>query len=102
MTYPASFPKRGFTLLELLIAIAIFAVLAAMAYGGLNTVLSSSRYAAIQVERLTRIQTAVTTISRDLVQVVNRSIRDEYGDKQLSFLGGGVARQARVRIYPWR
>ncbi|MGH8772628.1 MAG: PulJ/GspJ family protein, partial [Burkholderiales bacterium] len=32
---------RGFTLLELLVALAIFALLSAIAYGGLNAVLDS-------------------------------------------------------------
>ena len=35
---------EGFTLLELLIAVAVFAVLSALAYGGLNNVLLTSRY----------------------------------------------------------
>lgn len=85
----SSHTESGFTLLELLVAIAIFAVLAAMAYGGLNTILNTSHYAAIQVERLTRIQFAVATLSRDFFQVADRQIRDEYGDQQLSFLAGG-------------
>jgi general secretion pathway protein J len=32
---------RGFTLLELLIAVAVFAVVSALAYGGLQAVLSA-------------------------------------------------------------
>ncbi|OYV28342.1 MAG: hypothetical protein B7Z82_02800 [Halothiobacillus sp. 20-54-6] len=34
--------QTGFTLLELLVAIAIFALVAVMAYGGLNTVIMQS------------------------------------------------------------
>ena len=33
--------RRGFTLLELLVAVAIFAVLSAMAYGGLSNVIAN-------------------------------------------------------------
>ncbi|CAK0746046.1 general secretion pathway protein J [Gammaproteobacteria bacterium] len=81
---------QGFTLLELLVAIAIFAVLAAMAYAGLNSVLSTSHHAARQVERLAKVQIAVATISRDFTQLAMRTIRDEYGDPQPAFLASGL------------
>ena len=83
-------PTRGFTLLELLVAIAVFAILAVVAYGGLNTMLNLSHRATLQTERLTKIQTAVMILSQDFNQIVNRPIRDEFGDTQPSFLGGGM------------
>ncbi|CAK0760982.1 Type II secretion system protein J [Gammaproteobacteria bacterium] len=86
----ASQKTKGFTLLELLLAISIFAVLSALAYGGLNTVLKTSHYVSIQVDRLLEVQAAVTILSRDFAQVVDRSPRDEYGDPRVSFLGGGL------------
>ena len=39
MTRPAHTNTRGFTLLELLISLVIFGLIAAMAYSGLNNVL---------------------------------------------------------------
>ncbi len=85
-------PARGFTLIELLVAIGIFAVLAVIAYGGLNTMLSLSHHATLQAIRLIRIESAVNTLSQDLAQVVDRPIRDEYGDAQPSF----IARNTRT------
>jgi len=79
----------GFTLLELLVAMAIFAVLAALSYGGLDTVLNTSRYTTIQVERFQQLQSAILMISRDLTQLADRPIRDEYGDLRASFVMGG-------------
>ncbi|MHB8746444.1 MAG: PulJ/GspJ family protein, partial [Gammaproteobacteria bacterium] len=35
--------QRGFTLLELLVAVGVFAVMAVMAYGGLKSVLDSRK-----------------------------------------------------------
>ncbi len=82
--------QGGFTLMELLVAIAIFAILAVMAYGGLENVLEISHHATAQVARLTNIQSAVSLLSQDLTQVIDRPVRDEYGDMRPSFLGGSA------------
>jgi general secretion pathway protein J len=74
--------SRGFTLLELLIAVAVFAVLSALAYGGLNNVLLTSRYAQEDAERLAALQLAMRYLQRDVEQAIGRQIRDQYGDPQ--------------------
>ena len=73
------FPK-GFTLLELLIAIAVFAVMSAMAYGGLRSVISNSAHSKTELERIHAVQYAMSVMSRDLTQIVSRNIRDEFGN----------------------
>jgi prepilin-type N-terminal cleavage/methylation domain-containing protein len=60
---------RGFTLLELLIAVAIFAVIGVMAYGGLQAVLAQQVIARDNADRFREIQFAVQQLSRDLYQV---------------------------------
>lgn len=72
--------QTGMTLLELLIAVAVFAVLATLAYGGLNTVLETSRSAQDEMARLAEVQRAMARISADIEQMANRSVRDNYGD----------------------
>ncbi|HEY0720396.1 MAG TPA: type II secretion system minor pseudopilin GspJ [Gammaproteobacteria bacterium] len=74
--------SRGFTLIELLVAIMIFSVLAAMAYGGLRSVLTSERAIDEASQRLAAIQQTMLFISRDLAQISGRGIRDQYGDQQ--------------------
>ncbi len=81
--------QRGFTLLELVVAIAIFGLMAAMAYGGLNSVLNTRDHADHQADRLAEIQKAFTIIGRDITQAVNREARDNYGSETLPLLGGG-------------
>ena len=73
---------RGFTLLELLVALSIFAVVSVLAYGGLRSVLSAREHANIQTERLAALQLAVQMLSRDIEQTVQRGVRDPFGDKQ--------------------
>lgn len=71
---------RGFTLLELLIAVAIFAVVGVMAYGGLQAVLTQQVIARGNADRFREIQFAVQQVSRDLYQLQPRPVREELGD----------------------
>lgn len=72
--------KRGFTLLELLVALSIFSVLSVMAYGGLQTVITTKEATQKSADRIAEIQLLMMRISSDLRQAVPRKIRDEYGD----------------------
>lgn len=79
---------RGFTLLELVVAIAIFGLMSAMAYGGLNSVLNTRDHADRQADRLAEVQKAFTLMGRDVTQAVNREVRDNYAGEMLPLLGG--------------
>jgi len=79
-------PQAGFTLLEIIVAVAVFAVMAAMAYGGLNTVLDTRERAMKHNQRTAQIQIAVSHLSRDLEQFATRGIRDQFGDRQAAFI----------------
>jgi general secretion pathway protein J len=70
---------RGFTLLELLIAISVFAVLAAVAYGGLRTVLESKQRLDVRLQAFGQLQTVFFMLRRDIEQAVMRAVRDEGG-----------------------
>ena len=72
--------SSGFTLLELLIAITIFAILSTAVYGGLNSVLKSREVTARAAEDLQKLQLAVSIMQRDFTQLLNLNVRDEYGD----------------------
>ncbi len=74
--------QKGFTLLELLIASIIFAIMAIMAYGGLDNVLENSKSSQQALKRLQQIQQSISVLNRDLSQIIPRAIRDEYGNTQ--------------------
>lgn len=78
----------GFTLLELLVAMAVFAVLAVMAYQGLSAVLTTRAAVERQADRLRELQTAWLLIGRDLQQTSPRWIRDELGSELVPIKGG--------------
>ena len=74
--------QQGFTLLELLIASIIFAIMAIMAYGGLDNVISNSQASKQALKRLQQVQQTVSVLNRDFRQLIPRPIRDEFGNTQ--------------------
>lgn len=82
---------HGFTLLELLIAVSIFAILAVVAYGALSTVLSTRARAGVQIQHLRQLQMAYVMMQRDVEQAVQRGVRDNFGDPEPAMLGGNDA-----------
>lgn len=73
---------RGFTLLELLVVIMIFAVFSLMAYGGLDSVLKTRAGVEDAMEKTASVQKAYVKARDDFQQVRNRPARDGYGDAQ--------------------
>jgi len=68
---------QGFTLLEMLVAIIIFALLSLAAYQILQGVLRSGEISKIHSERLTELQRAMLIIEQDFTQIVARKSRQE-------------------------
>ena len=58
---------QGFTLLELLIAVAIFALIGAMAYGGLQQVLVQQQRTGQQSQRLSDLQKSYLIMQRNRI-----------------------------------
>lgn len=79
---------RGFTLLELLISLSIFALIGVMAYSGLQTVMKQQHSTEAASQRLADLQKAYRIMRRDLEQIVSRKIRNEYGDTVDELVGG--------------
>lgn len=95
--------QSGFTLLELLVAIGIFALLAAMGYGGLNNVMTARKITTQHAERLSQLQMAFLWLGRDIEQTVDRPIRDEYAQVQPAMLGVETGRyQLELTRTGWR
>lgn len=66
---------RGFTLLELLVAMAIFGLIGVGAYTGLFAVLDAREATRAQSERLAGVQYAVDAMVEDLRQAIDRPVR---------------------------
>ncbi|PTQ88283.1 type II secretion system minor pseudopilin GspJ [Agitococcus lubricus] len=73
-------PHRGFTLLELLVAIAIFAILGIGSYRLLASTIQTRDVAKVHDTALQDLQRAMTVLNRDISQAVARPVRNEFGD----------------------
>ncbi len=69
----------GFTLLELMVAISIFAIISLLTMGGLSNILDTQAHTEKSLQRLTHMQMVFTIMSRELRQISLRPVRDEYG-----------------------
>lgn len=74
--------QGGFTLLEMLVAITIFAVVSAMVYGGQVAVLKAKAVTERQALHLKQLQLAMLMLERDIGQHLLRPVRDDYGTSQ--------------------
>ena len=70
---------RGFTLIEVLVALAIFGVLSALAYMTLGQTLNNSDMLTERMDRLQSIQRTVNYLSTELLQAAPRPIRADLG-----------------------
>ncbi|MEQ8661111.1 MAG: type II secretion system minor pseudopilin GspJ [Gammaproteobacteria bacterium] len=71
--------QHGFTLLELLLAIAIFAVLSVLAYGGLRHVITLDAGLRVASTRHAEVELALLLLEQDFREAVPRGVRDELG-----------------------
>ncbi|MES2488461.1 MAG: type II secretion system minor pseudopilin GspJ [Pseudomonadota bacterium] len=78
---------RGFTLLELIVVIAIFGLMSVMAYGGLSSVLKTRVHVEKSLERTGEYQKAFMRMRNDFQQVHYRAVRDGFGTTQPAFIG---------------
>ncbi len=70
---------RGFTLLELLVALFVFAVLAALGYTAITQALDNRDRIRAQQQRLGELQTAMRVLVQDFTQLAPRPVRDLTG-----------------------
>jgi general secretion pathway protein J len=70
-----SYNNEGFTLLEVLIAIAIFSLISLSSFTIFDTVLSADETAKQHSERHNELQRAFIILERDITQIARRSVR---------------------------
>jgi general secretion pathway protein J len=74
---------RGFTLIEVVIAMFIAAIMFAIGYGAINQALRDRDALNVSQERVTEIQLGMRVVAQDFAQVIPRPARDTSGTGQL-------------------
>ncbi len=72
--------SSGFTLIEVLVAMAIFGVMSMLAYMTLGQTLANAEMLTERIDRLQAVQRTVRFLSNDLLQAAPRPVRLELGD----------------------
>jgi general secretion pathway protein J len=75
--------SHGFTLIEVLVAMAVFAVMTVLAYQSLGQTLANAEMLNKRMDRLQAIQRTMRYLSNDLSSASPRPVRSELGDNYL-------------------
>ncbi|MGB5166383.1 MAG: type II secretion system minor pseudopilin GspJ [Woeseiaceae bacterium] len=78
--------RNGFTLIEVLVALALFGILSALAFMTVSQTLANSDMLNERMDRLQAIQRTIRFLSSDLMQAAPRPVRDELGQTQMNAL----------------
>lgn len=78
---------RGFTLIELVVAVAIFAAIAGIAYSSVAALIRARERLELAEANLRALQTSVSNFERDLRSAVARPVREAYGDARPALIG---------------
>lgn len=81
---------RAFTLIEILIALFIFAIIGVIAAMSLHGLLRTQRELKKSDNQIMQLQMAMVMMRRDIAQMMNRPIRDSNGNVEPAFLAVGV------------
>lgn len=71
---------RGFTLIEMMVALAVFAVVGMIGSRLVSEVLHHQEVSMERGERLSELHRALQILQRDVLAVANRGVRDQLGD----------------------
>jgi prepilin-type N-terminal cleavage/methylation domain-containing protein len=83
--------QRGFTLIELMVAVFITAIVLSMGYGAVNQALNNHEALDARQERLLAVQTTMRLLTQDFTQLAPRPVRQPLGDGWLPALLAGTS-----------
>lgn len=84
--------SRGFTLIEIMVAIVLFGILSILAYQALGQTISNADLLGQRMDRLQSIQRTMQMFGRDVVQAVPRPVRDPVGGSYIPSMRADLSR----------
>ncbi|MBT8446668.1 MAG: type II secretion system minor pseudopilin GspJ [Gammaproteobacteria bacterium] len=82
----------GFTLIELVVALGIFAVMSSIAFGAIRTVINTRAAVSESNQQFAMVQMFFSYMEEDLENALERAVRDELGGEEASLAGFGDER----------
>jgi len=94
--------QRAFTLIEVMLAMALTVMVGVIAYSALNVSISTADAMESQAQHLADIQNTVTWLERDIRHAALRGVVDQFG-QELPALSGGEAQDYPLQLtrYGW-
>ena len=89
---------RGFTLIELMVAVFITAIVLSMGYGAVNQALTNHEALDARQERLLAVQTTMRLLTQDFTQLAPRPVRQPLGDGWMPALLAGSSTGASMGL----
>lgn len=83
--------SRAFTLLEMVVAIAIFAIISIVSYATLNRFLDNSATLSEELEDLKQLQMTFSLLEQDMRFISDRITRDAYGDQDSLLVANDIS-----------
>ena len=90
--------RNAFTLIEVLVALAIFGVLSVIAYMALGQTLSNADLLTDRMDRLKSIQRTIRYLDSDLMQAAPRPVRDVLGDGYVPAVRSSLASEFALEV----
>jgi general secretion pathway protein J len=78
--------QSGVTLLELLVVVAVFAIMSATAYSSLRSSLKAEENFDRSMKELETVQMSLAILQRDIMQLSPRTVRDALGDSEAAIV----------------
>lgn len=94
--------QSGFTLLEVMIAISITALIGIASVNLLSNIIATKNITDVRSDQMTTLQRFNQFVSRDVEQIINRSVRDQYGDTLPAIILDGSDYLAEWTRLGWR
>ena len=93
------FRQRGFTLLEVIVALAIFAILSTLSYRALSALIETRERVMQETRKWREVMLFFSHVEQNVRQHVGRSMRDAQGESRAEWLGRiNLASQDEARL----
>lgn len=90
--------QKGFTLIEVMVALAVFGVMSLLAYLSLGQTLANADMLTERMDRLQSVQRTISYLSSELLQAAPRPVRVELGDAPVPALQSSLGSEFALQL----